>query len=228
MKAIKKNKNEKQIQKAEAKLTFSPKLMLGKTKIRADITHTLWLEANSQIYTFAQGSNTYYLNLIQELVANTTVMDKYKVSTPQNDTTYVFEYIKVKSISIKFVPIGVNKIITPALPGFSLRVLPSEPSLRYLPNGVQGKYIPANDDILINNTDKQIEKSYEFRNTVFTDRRDLYKYYSGYDFYNQGYYGNLSGILLINQTTPADVSDVRYKLGHIEMTFQVEGINLVG
>jgi hypothetical protein len=155
-------------------------------------------------------------------------MDKYKVTTPQQDTTYVFEYLKVKSISIKFVPIGVNKTITPALPGFSLRVLPSEPSLRYLPNGMQGKYIPANDDILINNTDRQIAKSYDFKSNVLTNRNDLYKYYSGYDFYNLGYYGNVSGILVINQTTPADVSDVRYKLGHIELTYEVEGVNLVG
>jgi len=223
-----KNKKTQRARKSEKimrTLNLPSKLITSKQVIKADVTHTLWLESGTSIYTFNQGSTTYYLNLAQELIANSSALSRYQVSTPQNDTTYIFEYARIKAVTIKFVPLGLNKSVQPALVGFSFRVFPSEPSLRYLPNSIQGKYIPTTFDLLISQTNKPQSKTFQFDSTVLTNRTDLFKYYSGYDFYNLGYFGNICGIVMLNQTTPCDTADIRYKIGYIEMSYVIEIVN---
>lgn len=223
---MRKNKDNKNVKNKDNLLQMTKALSFGKTKIRVDLQKTLWLNTSTTQYSFANGGQQYYLNLIQELVA-TNSMDRFKAVTPSGGTVYIHEYYKLKSITVKFVPISVAKQVSDDLVGFQFRVFPSHSDLSSLPSGINGNYIPTDFDVPIAQLDKPITRTYKFANSPITSLLDIYKLITGAQLYNPGFFGQIAGILVINQTTPCSTHvGAASKIGYVEIDYRLTGYNL--
>jgi hypothetical protein len=83
-------------------------------------------------------------------------------------------------------------------------------------------------DIAVNNTTSQPVWNYNFSSLINTSSAlypAIFNVFSGFEFLNKGLYGQLGGTLVINQTTPTDVSDATYKIGHFEIDFHLTAYN---